>query len=132
MADIAPRASGSALSDMLITLDRLSAFYQADEAYFRAIFWQIMTSDSAETRSAAHDALIDLVTARLTRAAEAGELRPEIDTKDLGNRLGQNLLANMGTWAGGHVDIAEMIDHTKVVWLALLRSAATDAARQHL
>lgn len=125
MSDLNQSQNGSQLVALLDSLDHTQKFFESDEPFYRAVFWEIMTSDQIEERSLAHTQIFDLVIMRIERANKDGEIIPSIDAKELGRRLGLTLLALLGMWAGGHLTIAECIAQTKAVWDALLRVAST-------
>ena len=120
MTALAADESSFSLGKLFSALDCLEEFYGADETYYRSIFWAVMTSDHPEERSAAHANIVELVTLMVNEALSARELKQQANAKDLGEQLGLNLLANMGSWAGGHLSIKDTVKHTKSVWLALL------------
>lgn len=128
ISDLESSGSGSHLVALLNSLDEIRKFFESDEAFYRAIFWEIMTSDQIEERSLAHTQIFDLVIVRINDASKAGEIFEAVNTEDLGRSLGLNLLALLGMWAGEHLTIAECIEQTKMVWMALVRMAATDEA----
>ncbi len=130
IADLGQSADGSVLTGFGSSLDQIREFFLSDEAYYRVIFWEIMTSDQPEARALAHTQIIDLITARLEQAIEGGELSAEANPNVLGRQLGLNFLALLGIWASGHVTISEVMDQTKAVWASLLSKDATPAAAE--
>lgn len=113
------------LVGLIATLDQIRRFYARDEAYCRGIFWEIMISDHPEAKSAAHANIIAIVTERMQAAHAAGELADGADPVALGTQLGLNLLATMGMWAGGQLSIADTMAHTRLMWVAVLLTAAS-------
>ena len=93
------------------------------------IFWAVMTSEHQEERTAAHANIINLVSAKVIEARAAKELRAPTDVTLLGEQLGLNLLANLGSWAGGHLSMQDTIRHTTTVWRALLVPHMTKRSR---
>ncbi|MEM1142714.1 MAG: TetR/AcrR family transcriptional regulator [Pseudomonadota bacterium] len=124
--------SSLAIRQLLNALDTLGRFYRADEDYFRVIFWAVMTSDHPQERAAAHANIIAIVSAKTAEALAKKELAADTNAEALGEQLGLNLLANLGSWAGGHLSMAETIEHTRAVWIALLSTKATRKAKTAL
>lgn len=129
MQEIDTEDHRSKIIALIRTLDKLSDFFGRDETYFRGIFWEIMISNHAEARSAAHDRINAIAIFRVSEARLTGELRADIDPNVLGEQLGMNLLANMGLWAGGHGSIQETMAQTRAVWASLIHFAVADEGR---
>lgn len=125
MSDLNQSPSGSHLLALLDSLDHTRRFFESDEPFYRAVFWEIMTSDQIDERSLAHTQIFNLVIMRIERASKDGEIIPAADANELGRRLGLTLLALLGMWAGGHLTITECIAQTKAIWAALLSVAST-------
>lgn len=125
MSNLNQSPSGPHIPALLDSLDHTRKFFESDEPFYRAVFWEIMTSHQIEERSLAHKQIFNLVTMRIDRASKHGEIISPSDSNELGRRLGLALLALLGMWAGGHLTIAECIAQTKVIWAALLRVAST-------
>lgn len=113
------------LQKLFNALAALGRFYSEDEDYLRLIFWAVMTSNHPEERAAAHANIVAIVSANITEAHAEKELKPKVEPAVLGEQLGLNLLANLGSWAGGHLSMGATIAHTKSVWLALIAPHAT-------
>lgn len=126
MSDFGQGLAGSHVLRLVISLDATRGFFESDETFYRAIFWEIMTSDQIEDRSLAHSQIFGLVIIRIEHAKREGEILQTTDVDELGRRLGLSLLAFLGMWAGGHLSIAECIEQTKMVWAALMRGVSTD------
>lgn len=122
-------SSALVLKQTFNALSTLERFYTADEAYYRMIFWAVMTSEHPDERAAAHANIVDLVSAKIAEAHAAKELRAQTDIALLGEQLGLNLLANLGSWAGGHLSMRDTIKHTTTVWHALLLPHMTKRSR---
>ncbi|MEO0437285.1 MAG: TetR/AcrR family transcriptional regulator [Pseudomonadota bacterium] len=114
-----------AVIQLFKALVTLETFYADDEEYYRTIFWAVMTSDHPEERAAAHANIVALVTLKIKEASSNGELKQSAGPMELGEQLGLNLLANLGSWAGGHLSIQVTIAHTRTVWAALLTPLAS-------
>ena len=119
----------SKVEALIGVLNKIDEFFGTEEAYFRGIFWEIMTSNHGQARQAAHNRIMAITVFRVAQARLSGELRSDIDPNILGEQLGLNLLANMGSWAGGHLTIHQTIAHTRAVWASLLHFAIADSAR---
>ena len=112
------------LMQLISIMDHTQKFYEADEEYTRGIFWEIMISDHPEAREDAHNKIIRIVSDFTVRAKQAGELFDAVDPAVLGEQLGLAFLSAMGSWAGGNLNIAQTIAHTKLVWISVLLVAA--------
>ncbi|MEM7741316.1 MAG: TetR/AcrR family transcriptional regulator [Pseudomonadota bacterium] len=128
IADLDGEEGGSMLLKLIDILHKTGETFAADESYFRDIFWEVMTSDHPEARAAAHGRITQLVILRVAMAKEAGEVQAAINSETFGGQLGLNLLATMGSWAGGHLGIVEAMNHTRVVWASLIRDVVTPSA----
>lgn len=129
MAELTSDEAAPSLADLVLTLDRLAAFYATDEVFYQGVFWEVMKSGDPEARTQAHGNIIDLITGLIQSAQTTGDLKPGTDPVLLGGQLGLNLLANLGMWAGGHMSITDTVTQTKAVWIALLlQDSATDTA----
>ena len=122
--DLGSGGHESVLAEMIHTLDQTQKFYEADEEYHRGIFWEIMISDHPEARADGHSNIVRIVTELTVRAKQAGELRDGVDAIALGEQLGLSILSVMGSWAGGNLNMAQTIAHTKLVWISILLVAA--------
>ncbi|MEM1401908.1 MAG: TetR/AcrR family transcriptional regulator [Pseudomonadota bacterium] len=120
------------LQKLFNALATLGRFYSEDEDYLRLIFWAVMTSNHPQERAAAHANIVAIVSANITEAHAEKELSPKLEPAILGEQLGLNLLANLGSWAGGHLSMEATISHTKSVWLALIAPQATKKAKTTL
>ena len=120
------------LQKLFNALATLGRFYGDDEDYMRLIFWAVMTSNHPEERAAAHANIVAIVSANITEAHAQKELNPKLEPSVLGEQLGLNLLANLGSWAGGHLSMDATISHTKSVWLALITPHATKKSKATL
>ena len=123
---------GPVVLSLVGVLDSTKTIFGQHETYFREIFWEVMTSDQPEARAVAHARITNIVIARIGSAKEAGEFSQSVTPDALGGQLGLNLLANMGSWAGGHLSIEEAMDHTKAVWLPLLLMVTNDTVSSEL
>lgn len=132
MDDLSPDEQGMALADLFDSLDEIRNFFSGDEDYYRAIFWAIMTSDRSEAILFSHNQVIQLISARMSRAKDAGELDGNIDDRSLGNQLGLQLLAMLGIWAAGHLTIDETMNQTRANWASVLVDAATANSKEHI
>ena len=130
--DLAVAEDQPVLIGLLETLDQIRRFYARDEHYYRGIFWEIMISDHPEAKTAAHANIIAIVTDRMQTAHAAGELTTTADPIALGGQLGLNLLATMGTWAGGQLSIADTMAHTRLMWISVLLTATEAPVRDVL
>ncbi|MEO1658398.1 MAG: TetR/AcrR family transcriptional regulator [Pseudomonadota bacterium] len=125
MEDIDRKGGHLVVDDLFAMLESTKQIFGADEDFFRGVFWEVMTSDHPEARAVAHGRITQVVIDRVAAAQAADEIVPEVAAAALGGQLGLNLLANMGSWAGGHLTIDGAMDHTKAVWASLLVGAVT-------
>lgn len=132
VAGLGHESDGFVVTDLLAILESTKTVFGQHEAYFRELFWAVMTSDHPEARAVAHGRITQIVIDRVAAAKKAGELGEHVVPDALGGQLGLNLLANMGSWAGGHLTIAEAMDHTKAVWVSLLLVVARADVRLEL
>jgi AcrR family transcriptional regulator len=128
----AARAGGPALAHMLDALSTIEAFFASDEAYYRAIYAAIMTSDHPEVRSTNVDRAIGLARMLIGQAVCNGELRVDTDADALGRHLAIMLLAVLGMWGSGFFSNRESIAQVRRAWLAVLLQHCGDAERPRL
>lgn len=94
--DLSPDEQDTALAGFFDSLDEIQNFFSEEEDYYRAIFWAIMTADRSEATLLGHNQVIQIITARMMRAKEAGEIDGTVNAMSLGNQLGLQLLALLG------------------------------------
>ncbi|MEO1041501.1 MAG: TetR/AcrR family transcriptional regulator [Pseudomonadota bacterium] len=124
IADLDQAGDGPKILKLMDILEKTRVTFAPDESFFRGVFWEIMTSDHPEARAAAHGRIVHIVVTQVAKVKDAGEIRDDIVPEVFGGQLGLNLLANMGSWAGGHLSIADAMLHTKAVWTSLIRGVA--------
>lgn len=130
--DLEPDEQDTAVAGLFGSLEEIQSFFSGDEDYYRAIFWAIMTADRSEATLLGHNQVIQLITARMISAKEAGEVDPGINARSLGNQLGLQLLALLGIWAAGHLTIIETMNQTKAGWAGALADAATKRSSKNI
>ena len=111
---------GSSLEQLIASLDRLEAFFDSDEEYFRGIYAGIMTSDHLEARETAVSRSVELYRNRLEQAADQGELLAETDIDWLGRHLSIQLLAVLGMWGSDYFSNRDSIAQIRQSWCATL------------
>lgn len=132
VASLKPEPTGGVIAEALDMPSLIQLGFGSDEPYFRALFWQIMTSGQDEERAEAHERIIDIVIGRMHLGESAAELRPETDPSLLGRQLGLNLLSNLGSWAGGLMSLEDAMHHTQAVWASLLLTVIDAGLRPEL
>lgn len=120
------------IEQLLGSLDRIEAFFESDEEYFRGIYASIMTSDHLEARETAVSRSVGLACVRLQQAAENGELVPGTDTDGLGRHLAIQLLAMLGMWGSGFFSNRESIAQIRQSWCAALLQHCSETSRPML
>ena len=135
-AELALPATGndqhSVIQQLLLSLDRIEAFFGSDEEYFRSIYTSIMTSDHPQARKTAVSRSVEMSCARLKQAADAGELLAGTDTQHLGRHLALQLLAVLGMWGSGFFSNRECIAQVRRGWLATLLQHCSEASKPSL
>ena len=117
---------------LLGSLDRIEAFFESDEEYFRGIYASIMTSDHPEARETAVSRSVGMACVRLQRAAENSELVPGTDTDSLGRHLAIQLLAVLGMWGSGFFSNRESIAQVRQSWCAALLQHCSETSHSAL
>lgn len=117
------------IEQLLGSLDRIEAFFESDEEYFRAIYASIMMSDHPEARETAVSRSVGLACVRLQQAADSGELVPDTDTNALGRHLAIQLLAVLGMWGSGFFSNRESITQVRQSWCAALLQHCSEPSR---
>lgn len=120
------------IEQLLGSLDRIEAFFEGDEEYFRGIYASIMTSDHPEARKTAVSRSVGMACMRLRQAAENGELVPDTDTDNLGKHLAIQLLAVLGMWGSGFFSNRESIAQVRQSWCAALLQHCSATSRPAL
>lgn len=117
------------IEQLLGSLDRIEAFFESDEEYFRGIYASIMASDHPEARETAVSRSVGLACVRLQQAADNGELTPATDTNALGRHLAIQLLAVLGMWGSGFFSNRESIAQVRQSWCAALLQHCGELSR---
>lgn len=114
------------------TLDDVAQFFRKDEAFYREIYWAIMTSDQAEARLVGYNQLIALIRVIVHQAVEAGELERSTDAAGQGEHLAILMMAVVGMWGGGLLGIDACQNHVRKAWRVAIEAAATKSGRREL
>lgn len=107
-----------ALPRLLESLDAFHGLYAEDEAFFREVFYAIMTSDHPESRRTAYDQLIIMTQSLLAQAVERDEL--DADPKALGEHFAILFMSVLGMWGGGFFDLRTCLQHVRRSWTSQL------------
>ncbi len=110
---------GGALALLRMT-DALEEAMGSQEAYLRAIYWEVMTADEQEPRDQGVGLFIAILRPLLQRAYENRELQSEVDVDELNRHLGLVALALIGMWAGGQLSSGEMFARIRRSWCEIL------------
>ena len=120
-----------ALERLFRSLDDFARLYAKDEAFYREVFFGIMTSDQIEDRRPGYDRLILLVQTLLAQAVAAKEL--DADPEELGEHFAILFMSVLGMWAAGFFNTETFLDHVRRSWAAQLPEAAQPpASASHL
>ncbi len=113
------------LQRLFAVLARVHARLAEDEAFFRGVYWQMMSSDHAEAREQAVMSAIRVSLPLLQRAQFQGEIAANFDVVALNRHLSILTLALIGMWASSLFGLDELITHIRESWYSTLRRAAT-------
>jgi AcrR family transcriptional regulator len=122
----------SVVAHLLGALNKIEAFFDSDEEYYRTIYESIMASDHPEARSMSVNRAIESTQLLLARAVANAELRPETDSRSLGRHLAIELLAILGMWGSGFFSNRESIAQVRRAWCAALLHHCSETARPPL
>jgi AcrR family transcriptional regulator len=113
------------VEELLAGIDRMRDFFAQDEAFYRDVYWGIMSAEQSDARTAGYDRAIAFVQAAVARAVANGELDPDIDAPRLGKHLAVQLMAILGMWGSGYFENEECTAHIKRAWSTSLLPGAT-------
>jgi AcrR family transcriptional regulator len=122
----------SVIEQLLDALDRIEAYFEADEEYFRGIYEGIMTSDHTDARKAAVAKGVKMCRLFSGRAVDSRELSPETDADLLGRHLAIQIFAVLGMWGSGFFSNHESIAQVRRAWCAVLLNHCSDESRRLL
>lgn len=117
---------------LLAGIDRMRDFFARDEAFYRDVYWGIMSGEQSDTRTAAVDRTIELSQATIVRAIANHELDADTDAADLGRHIAIQLLSVLGMWGSGYFGNDECAAHIKRALSTSLLPHATRKAEPAL
>lgn len=120
------------LEGLLAAVDRMGAFFDRDEIFYRDVFWGIMSSEPVDARRAGYERTIELVSDSVKKAIAAKELDAETDAKKLGEHLAILLMSVLGMWGAGYFSNAECCGHIRLAWSSAFLAHATRKPRSFL
>ncbi len=126
-----PRGDGI-LAQAFVMLDRVAAQVAADEAFFRGIYWQMMSTDQPDARRGAIDGVMRMTRPVLDLARDAGELETDVDIQTLNRHLTIVTLSLAGMWASGLFEFDELVEHIRQSWCNTLVQVSSGSGRVQL
>ncbi|WOE75534.1 TetR/AcrR family transcriptional regulator [Alterisphingorhabdus coralli] len=130
---LASEAGDALATAMLLTaLDKIEAFFERDEAFYRDIYGAIMASDHQDARTAGVERVIASGRMMAAHALANGELTPDTDASELGRYLALDLLAMLGMWGGGFFSNRACMALVRRSWCGVLLNHCTETARPPL
>ncbi len=129
---LAGRKDRLVVEGLLAGLDRMRDFFAKDEAFYRDVYWGIMSAEPSETRTASYARVIELVQAAVAQAVANDELDAETDAAKLGKHIAVQLMAILGMWGSGYFGNDECAAHVKRAWCTSLLANATRKSKPAL